>query len=195
MNCLPIRLRPVEIVLFLIALCGVARAQEVTAESASDSASESEIEKEILVLATRIQSDLKRTGATITVVSEADRQYRQARSVAEAIRPVPGVFVSRGGPSGGPTSVFLRGAGSNQTVVMVDGVQVNDPTLGGQFNFFDLGLENTGRIEVLRGSASSAWGSEAMGGVGRAIRASRSTSRAGASGGSGARSRHRGSSA
>jgi len=101
----------------------------------------------------------------VSVITDREIWDRQVSEAAEAIRVVPGVFVQKGGPSGAPTSVFLRGAASNQAVVLVDGVKVNDPTIGGQFNFYDLGLENMQSIEVMRGSSSTLYGSEAIGGV------------------------------
>ena len=150
----------------LLTTATVARGEDDPSDPpAGEEAPLTSLEKEIVITASRIRTELQNTGADVAIVTARENELRQARFAAEAIRPVPGVFVGRGGPAGGATSVFVRGAGSNQTVVMVDGVQVNDPTLGGQFNFFDLGLDNTGRIEVLRGSASSTWGSDAIGGV------------------------------
>ncbi len=123
------------------------------------------LSREILVTATRIEREARETGATVSVVTREEFEARQARRAVEALRSVPGAYVSAGGPPGSPSSLFLRGAASNQAVVLVDGVKVNDPTLGGQFNFFDLGLLGVSRIEVLKGGASTLYGSEAIGGV------------------------------
>ena len=85
--------------------------------------------------------------------------------LAAALKIVPGAYLAEAGAPGAPSSLFLRGAGSNQTLVLVDGVQVNDPTIGGQYNFYDLDLLNVERVEVLRGAASTLYGSDALGGV------------------------------
>ncbi|MHC4471322.1 MAG: TonB-dependent receptor plug domain-containing protein, partial [Planctomycetota bacterium] len=123
------------------------------------------LEEEVRVTATRIPKTTTSAGQSVTVITEERMWDRQVHESAEAIRVVPGVFVSKNGPPGSPTSVFLRGAASNQTVVLVDGVKVNDPTIGGQFNFYDLPVDNAQSIEVLRGSSSTLHGSEAIGGV------------------------------
>ncbi len=122
------------------------------------------VEDEIVVLATRLGRSIENTGASVTITTKEDFEARQTRQSAEALRPTPGAFLASGTP-GTPTSLFIRGAASNQTVVLVDGVQVNDPTLGGQYNFYDLGILNFSSMEVLRGSASTLYGTDAAGGV------------------------------
>jgi vitamin B12 transporter len=79
---------------------------------------------------------------------------------------VPGVTIARNGGIGTTTSVYIRGAESDQTVALIDGVKLNDPSSpGGGFNFGNLLVGNIARIEVLRGSQSVLWGSQAIGGV------------------------------
>jgi len=75
------------------------------------------------------------------------------------------VHVVRNGPAGQFSRLFIRGAGSNQTLVVVDGIPQNDATTGGGFDFNDLTVNGIGRIEVLRGSYGVLYGSEAIGGV------------------------------
>ena len=82
----------------------------------------------------------------------------------DALREVPGLSVARSGPLGATTSVFMRGNNSQSTLVLVDGVRVNQNTLG-SFDFTDLSLENVERIEILRGPQSTLWGADAVGGV------------------------------
>lgn len=132
---------------------------------AADAEEVATVAPEVVVTGTGLPRDEKSTGATVTVLTAGELDERQIERASEALRIVPGAFLSQGGPAGAPASLFLRGAGSNQTVVVVDGVQVNDPTIGGQFNFYDLGLANVERIEVLRGAASTFYGSDALGGV------------------------------
>lgn len=90
----------------------------------------------------------------------------QTASVADSLATIPGVTVSRNGPVGGFTGVRIRGADAAQTLVVIDGVRVNDPTSpSGGFDFGNLLAGNIARIDVLRGSNSVVWGSDAIGGV------------------------------
>jgi vitamin B12 transporter len=84
--------------------------------------------------------------------------------VGEALRGVPGVTVATNGARGKQTSIFLRGADSGQTLVLVDGVRINDP-VGGAVDLGGLETDNIERIEVVRGPQSTLYGSDAIGGV------------------------------
>jgi len=101
----------------------------------------------------------------VTVLGRADIERRQAMTVAEMLSEVPGALVLPGGPLGQFTRVSLRGAASNQTLVLVDGIPQNDATSGGTFDFNDLGTSAVERIDVLGGSYGVLYGSEAIGGV------------------------------
>lgn len=120
----------------------------------------------IVVTATRSEQPLSRIGQTISVIDQETITTRQTDTVADLLRTVPGVTIARNGGVGGTTSVFIRGAESDQTVALIDGIKLNDPSApGGGFNFGDLMVGNIARIEVLRGSQSVLWGSQAIGGV------------------------------
>ncbi len=103
-------------------------------------------------------------GESATVVTAQDLQDRQTRVVSDVLRDVPGVEVNRTGAVGGTTQVRIRGAESNQTLVLVDGIKVSDP-FSGEFDFGTLIADEDARIEVLRGQQSSLYGSDAIGGV------------------------------
>lgn len=118
----------------------------------------------IVVTAKRLPSPLLEVGSSITVIQGEDLQKRNITTVPEALREVAGVDVARAGGLGKQTSIFLRGANSSHTLVLLDGIQVNSPTTGA-FDFGNLLVENIDRIEVLRGPQSSLYGSEAIGGV------------------------------
>ena len=120
----------------------------------------------IVVTAGRMPEPLSRVGQSITVIDSAEIARRQTTTVIDLLRSVPGVSVARNGGVGSTTSLFIRGADSDQTVALIDGVKLNDPSVpGGGFNFGNLLVGNIARIEVLRGPSSVLWGSQAIGGV------------------------------
>lgn len=119
---------------------------------------------EIVVSASHVALERERVGSAVTVIDRAEIERRRAVTVGELLATVPGVAVSRSGGRGGSTSVFLRGASSSHTLVLVDGVRVN-ATGSGAFDWADLTTDGIERIEVLRGAQSAVYGSEALGGV------------------------------
>ncbi len=122
--------------------------------------------EELLVTATRVPTPSREVASSITVISEQEIEQRQAMTVPELLRTVPGVDVAKRGGPGTQTSVFIRGAKSEHTLVMLNGIEMNDPSLVGRsFDFANLTTENIERIEVLRGPQSPLYGSDAIGGV------------------------------
>lgn len=120
----------------------------------------------IIVTATRGEALSSEIGQSVTVLDLTTIVRRQTISVADLLRTVPGVTIARNGGPGSVTSVFIRGAESDQTVALIDGVKLNDPAApGGGFNFADLLTDNVERIEIVRGAQSVLWGSQAIGGV------------------------------
>ncbi len=121
---------------------------------------------EILVTANRLGVPARQVASSYTVLTEEDLERGQRSSVAEALRTVPALDVVNTGGPGKTTSFDLRGAGSDRTLVFIDGVEVNDPmSTGRTFNAANLTVDNVGRIEVLRGPQSALYGPEAVGGV------------------------------
>ncbi len=120
----------------------------------------------IVVTANREAQPLSRVGQTITVIDRAQIITAQKNVVSDFLRDVPGLTIARNGGVGGVTTVFIRGAESDQTAALIDGVKINDPSApGGGFDFGNLLTGNIERIEVLRGASSVIWGSQAIGGV------------------------------
>lgn len=112
--------------------------------------------------ATPVNQD--QTASSVTVLTEKDFSERNATYVSDVLKTVPGVAMGANGGRGTLTSLFLRGANSNQTAVIIDGVKMK-PTNNLGYDFGGLTLSNIERIEVLRGEQSALWGSDAMGGV------------------------------
>jgi vitamin B12 transporter len=106
---------------------------------------------------------LQNQGSSVTVVTSEDLQRQQIRHAADALKSLPGVSVSRAGGPQSLTYVRIRGAESNHTLVVVDGVEVN--TADGAFDFSYLTADDIEQIEVLRGPQSALYSSGALGGV------------------------------
>lgn len=120
----------------------------------------------IVVTAGRSEQKLSEVGKSISVIDAAMIEQRQTVQLADLLRTLPGIAIQRNGGLGTITSVFIRGAQSDQTVALIDGVKLNDPSApGAGFSFADLLTDNLERIEVLRGPQSVLWGSQAIGGV------------------------------
>ncbi len=121
--------------------------------------------QELVVTATRLPTPISQAPGAYVMTAD-DIQRRQATFAFDVLADIPGVQLSRAGAFGGVTSVQIRGASSDKTLVLVDGAAMNDPTApAGGFDFSSLDLEGVDRIEVLEGPQASLWGSDAIGGV------------------------------
>lgn len=121
---------------------------------------------EITVTALRAEQTLQRTGSAVTVITREDIARSSARDVDDLLRQSPGLSINTSGGPGQLQNVLLRGAEARHTLVLVDGVRINDPsTTGGEMDFSAIALDNVERIEILRGPQSALYGSDAMGGV------------------------------
>jgi vitamin B12 transporter len=120
----------------------------------------------VVVSATRVPTPVIEVASSITVVTAADIETRQLRTFADVLKDIPGLNVVQTGGPGGVTSVFMRGTNSNHTKVLIDGIDVSDPSNAtGAFDFGQLLTQDIERVEVLRGPQSGLYGSDAIGGV------------------------------
>ncbi|HQS12194.1 MAG: hypothetical protein B7Y62_00270 [Sphingomonadales bacterium 35-56-22] len=120
----------------------------------------------IVVTASGFEQLRSETGQAIDIVGRERLDQLQSATIGDALQSVPGVTVAARGGLGGQTSAFLRGGNSSQTLVLIDGVRINDLTSpNGAFDFGTLMTGNIGQVEVLRGPNSIIWGSQAIGGV------------------------------
>src|SRR5258707_13363597 len=135
-------------------------------QSGEEARNPSQAKLETVVSATRTETPASHVGSSVTVISAEELKANQYLWISEALRLVPGVDVVRNGSYGAVTSVFIRGTNSNHTLALVDGVELADPSSPtGAVDFSDFAPDNIARIEVVRGSASSLYGSDAIGGV------------------------------
>lgn len=132
------------------------------AQTADDPAA---ILPEVVITATRLPAIVADTPGA-RVIDRVTLDQRGAVFAADILGDVPGLSVVRSGAFGGVAQVRMRGASPGKTLVLVDGVPVNDPAeINGAFDFSGLELSGVERIEVLSGPQSSLWGSDAIGGV------------------------------
>jgi vitamin B12 transporter len=122
--------------------------------------------QQIVVSATRTAQPLEKTGSSLTVISAAELDQRQTLVVSDILAQVPGLTVSRNGGPGQDTNLYIRGAEPGESLVLIDGIRINDPSSpDGEPILGDLLNNDIDRIEILRGPQSTLYGSDAIGGV------------------------------
>lgn len=119
----------------------------------------------IVVTASRIPVPAEQVGASFTILDEDYLSSRQALTVEELLRGTPGVAVSRTGVLGSLSQVRLRGSEANHSLVLMDGIEIGDPALGGELDFSHFLAADLRRIEIVRGPLSALWGSDAVAGA------------------------------
>ena len=121
---------------------------------------------QIIVTASRLETTQEDVGSSVSVVTQEELQQGKYPNVVQALRKVPGLDIVQSGGPGGNAAAFIRGADSSQTLVLLDGIELNNPASPNRaFNLTNLTLENVDRIEIIRGPQSSIYGSDSMGGV------------------------------
>lgn len=121
---------------------------------------------EITVSANREETALNRSGATVAVVTADELEAAGDMRVADYLETLPGVSIKASGPIGTTATLYLRGAPAQYVPVFVDGIEVGDPAAGqGAFDFGTLATADISRIEVLKGSNSARFGSQAVAGA------------------------------
>ena len=151
-------------------LCALVAVNSASAEPADDDRTDEEPAAlqvgDVVVTATRTETSAAQVASSVTVVTSEEIERRQLRLVTDVLRRVPGVDVRRTGGPGTTTSIFVRGGNSNHVLVLLDGVELNDPSSPSRAPILnDLTTEDIERIEVVRGPQSVLYGGDAMSGV------------------------------
>ena len=122
---------------------------------------------EVVVTANRLDTPVSQVPNSITVISAQDLEKRQLGTAMEALKDVPGLDMAQTGGPGEITSIYMRGSNDGNTLVMIDGIPLNDPSgTSRSYDFLDqLSLDGISRIEVVRGPQSTLYGSNATAGV------------------------------
>jgi len=157
-----------KIIFSLLLLCLVSRLpSNLKAEDKQQTQNQPEsIHHEVVVTATRLESPVKEIASAITLIKTKQLIPFSLVQPEKIFSLVPGAFFLQNGFAGGSGSLFLRGASSEHTLFMIDGLEINDPIAPSRsfnFNLFNLSLID--RIEILRGPQSTLYGSDALAGV------------------------------
>ncbi len=119
----------------------------------------------ILVSASLLPITINRSANAITIIDRNEINNRAVVSASDLLRDVAGLAVSRSGAQGSQTQIRMRGGEANHLLVLVDGVEANNPAQSDEFNWGTLVAAHIERIEIIRGPQSSMLGSDAMAGV------------------------------
>ncbi len=122
---------------------------------------------EVVISATKFPKSQGETGKVLTVIDEQQLQRSVGKDLAQVLNEQVGLVINGAGSNPGKDkSVFLRGAGSQYILILMDGVPVNDPSgVGGAFDLRLLSVDQVARVEILKGSQSTLYGSDAIAGV------------------------------
>jgi vitamin B12 transporter len=133
---------------------------------ADESAAQPVVLPLVVVSATRLPTPEDQLGSSVTVITSEDIERKQQGTLPDVLQNVPGLNVVQTGGPGGTTSVYTRGTNPNHTKVLIDGIDVGDPSsIDGSFDFSQILASDIERVEVLRGPQSGLYGSDAIGGV------------------------------
>ncbi|MGD2138292.1 MAG: TonB-dependent receptor [Gammaproteobacteria bacterium] len=147
------------------ALLGVCFLAATAIQAAADENGLQKTER-IIVTATRIPTPSGRIGSSVSVITAAEIEAYQYRNIGDALQSIPSLSVVRNGGAGKLTSIFSRGTNANHTLVLIDGIEINDPANpDGRIDLSNIYIGDVERIEVLEGPQGTLYGSDAIGGV------------------------------
>ncbi len=120
--------------------------------------------EEIIVTATKVDESIREITSDVTVIKSDEIKKMNVQFVTDVLRKIPELNLIQNGGVGKVATVLLRGGSSSSTLVMIDGIKVNSTTTG-SFDFSGINVDDIDRIEIVKGTQSTIYGSEAMAGV------------------------------
>lgn len=144
----------------------IAAVQAAPSPAQAQSQSAPVVLPEVSVSATGIATPLDQIGSSVTVITAADIERTQRRTLPDVLNNVPGLNVVQTGGPGGQTAIFMRGTNSNHVKVLLDGIDIGDPsTPNGAVDLAHIATGDIERVEVLRGPQGGLYGANSIGGV------------------------------
>lgn len=124
------------------------------------------VQEELVVLGTKMDTPKERTTTNTVVITAKDIETYQWKTMADVMHGLPGVSLVRNGAEGGVTTAFVRGAKSENTLVLLNGMRINDPAgVGRGYDFANLSVAGVKRIELMLGPQTALYGTDASAGV------------------------------
>lgn len=133
--------------------------------TAQEKVSKTDSLKEVIVSSTRIDLPFKENSRTIQIITAEDIKKIGVTNVADALQQVAGIDVRRQGLNGMQADLYIRGGGFDQTLLLVDGIKVDDPQTGHHTMNLALPIEVIKRIEIIKGPAARVFGQNAFTGA------------------------------
>lgn len=123
--------------------------------------------EEVTLTANKYSIKTTETGKVVTIINRQDMEHAGSRDLAQVITEIGGVFINGYSSNGGKEkNIYLRGAKVEYTLITIDGVPVYDATgIGSNFDIRNIPVDNVERIEILKGSQGTLYGSDAIAGV------------------------------
>ena len=128
-------------------------------------AGEIELEQITVISATKTTQSIKDVTSNINIITAKEIEQKRYTTVTEALNSVAGINYTNNGGLGSTTSIFLRGASNNRTLVLIDGIRYQNPSSTSGANIGHLMIKDIQRIEVIKGAQSGIWGADASAGV------------------------------
>src|SRR5471030_2475113 len=152
---------------YVFVAAGLGLAQLALLSTAAQAQDTTRVLNNVVVTATRSPKKLSDIGRVVTVITAEEISHAQGKTLPELLNTVPGItFSGANNAPGISSSVFLRGASTGNTLVLVDGFPVNNASaIDGSYDLNAFPLDQIDHIEILKGSGSTLYGSDAVAGV------------------------------
>ena len=123
--------------------------------------------EEVIVTANKVEQKQNGTGKVVSIINAAQIQANAGRSIAQILNEQAGLYLPGSLSNAGTVpSIFMRGASSGRTLILIDGMPVGDPSMiSNEFDLNLVPLNQIERVEILKGAQSTLYGSDAIGGV------------------------------
>lgn len=121
--------------------------------------------EQVVVSANKTEQSINEVTSNVTIITAEELETKHYASLADALKKIAGISFTRNGGIGATTSIFVRGSKSSRTLVLVDGIRLQDPSVISGADFANINLANIERIEIIKGAQSGVWGSDAAAGV------------------------------